>query len=88
MKKNNTQPDQPSNTVGEKKYLGKAYLATCEEITKLKTENEALKEANKGLLEAMQGFIDNVIHDKKVYDNQLSYYKGIFRTAISKHSGK
>lgn len=38
------------------------------------------------LAEAMQKFIDNVIENPKLYENQISYYKGVFREALNRIS--
>jgi hypothetical protein len=34
------------------------------------------------LIEALKGFIDNAISDKKIAENQIGYYKGQFRKLL------
>lgn len=38
------------------------------------------------LADEMQNFIDNVIYDKKIYENQLSYFTRRFREALTRIS--
>ncbi len=52
-------------------------------ICKAVNEGQRLIDSNRELVETMQRFYDSVIADKKVWDNQVSYWKGQFNTAIN-----
>lgn len=55
-------------------------------ICDMKHSHERLVKSNKDLVAALQNFCDNVIPDKKIYDNQISYFKARFKDVIEKNS--
>jgi hypothetical protein len=46
-------------------------------------DKKALVDSNRELINEVQSFIDNVIWDKKLYENQLTHWTGRLRNALN-----
>lgn len=46
--------------------------------------NAKLIAASPELYEAMQGFVDNALSDKRIAENQIVYYKGVFTELLNR----
>lgn len=95
LNKERTQGELRASTYGTgislllDKPNGETLYSFCEFPVNLKSDAQYTVLAVNNLhhlAEAMQKFIDNVIENPKLYENQISYYKGIFREALNRIS--